>query len=269
MTVYKDVNLINFLINRYPSDYGIYIHIDKKSDIQIKDITSKAIVIKKRKVYWGSINHLKAVLDLLKMAIKENKYDYYHIITGQDINVASPENFDNIIGNKNNIYINIFPIPNQNWTVWGYGYDIYRKISLCKFCDIRDSKLGWIDMWLRRLQNHTKFLQPLPKYPLFGGSLYCSLTKDAVNEVFTNPLSKILLKKLEFSLCGEEIFFQTVLMNSKLKDKIINNHLRYIDWNKGNPAVLDMSDYESIRKGKYLFCRKVTTEQSFELIKML
>ena len=54
MTVYKDVELINRLIDSYPDEFGVFIHIDKKAGIAVSDIISKPNVhtVKKYKVNW-------------------------------------------------------------------------------------------------------------------------------------------------------------------------------------------------------------------------
>jgi len=68
-----------------------------------------------------------------------------------------------------------------------------------------------------------------------------------------------LLKRLRFTFCADEIYFQTILMNSPLKDKIVNNNLRFIDWTRRNgnfPANLDESDFHSLKNSDKIFARK-------------
>lgn len=272
MTAYKDADLINMLIGRYPNDWGVFVHIDKKSPIEVEDINKNAIVIKKRRIFWGSINHVKAVLDLLLLA-KEDKrnFDYYHIISGQDINVVSPEMFDVVLGDNKNIYMNTFLLPLKSWTPWGGGYFIYQRKTLAKYCDVRGFSV--FAKWNRTLikwQEKYHLLQRLPEFPLYGGAFYCSLTDEAVNEVFANKMTRKMLKKMRFSTCGEELFFQTILMNSKLKNKVVDNCLRYIRWDVPNPPkVLTTEDYDRMTSGGYLFARKVDKIISRNLIGML
>jgi hypothetical protein len=68
-----------------------------------------------------------------------------------------------------------------------------------------------------------------------------------------------LLKRLRFTFCADEIYFQTILMNSPLKNKVINNNLRFIDWTKRNgsfPANLDESDFQMLVESDKIFARK-------------
>ena len=271
MTIYKDVEQVNKLIKTLPLDWGIYVHIDKKSTIKESNIDSRAKVIRKRKIYWGSVNHLKAILDLLKLSLVScSHYDYYHIITGQDYLASSPENFDCILGDKNNIYLEYFDIPYERWGCWGGGYWIYQKKSLSSFTDIRHGVAKRIENFISDFQMKFNLLQKLPNYKLYGGALYCSLTREAVYEVLNSTIAEHLLRHLEFSICGEEIFFQTVLMNSSLRNKVINNNLRYVDWTvEVPPKVLNIEDYDRIVNKNYLFCRKIEYPHSLSLLEKL
>jgi hypothetical protein len=57
-------------------------------------------------------------------------------------------------------------------------------------------------------------------------------------------------------------------MNSPFASSVINNCLRYINWNlKHNsiPAILDQDDLSNIKVGNYLFARKFDSPYSDEL----
>ena len=73
MTAYKDVALINRILGEVPEDWDVYVHIDEKSTISLCQLDQKAFVIKKYKINWGGINHLLAIVELLKIAYKKKK----------------------------------------------------------------------------------------------------------------------------------------------------------------------------------------------------
>lgn len=76
----------------------MYVHVDEKSSIVESQLDNKVYVIKKYKINWGSINHLLAIIELLKIAFEKTREEaYFHIITGQDYFVTSPEGFDKIV----------------------------------------------------------------------------------------------------------------------------------------------------------------------------
>lgn len=266
MTVYKDLSMINEFINHIPNDWGIYIHIDKKSDITPSQI-NRGNIVKLLSIHWGSREHLDAFLLLLQKAIESNEnYDYYHLVTGQDFFAISPMKFDEVLGDNHNIYMGYFSLPRPNW--WNYRILKYKTLASC--CDIRKPFYKIINIIYCYFQALTLQTRGLPPYSLYGGSVYCSLTREAVDEIITSEIAKDLYRRLENSLCGEEIFFQTVLVNSTLRDKICNNHLRYMDWNvKIPPKILLEEDFSQIKKEYYLFCRKLDSIKSSQLLQLI
>lgn len=68
-------------------------------------------------------------------------------------------------------------------------------------------------------------------------------------------------------MCGEETFYQTVLMNSPLARNVVNDNLRVILW--PGPAVLNEKDYDNIRSRRALFARKMDGKISAKLMNML
>jgi len=97
MTAYKDIEAINRFIASTPDDWGIYIHIDRKSAIAESEIEKKAHVFKFQKVYWGSWEHPFVILYLMEKALSNGNYDYYHIVSGQDFYAMSPKRIDDIV----------------------------------------------------------------------------------------------------------------------------------------------------------------------------
>jgi hypothetical protein len=80
------------------------------------------------------------------------------------------------------------------------------------------------------------------------------------------------MKSLKHTLIPEEFFFQTILMNSPYKNRIVNDNLRYTDWTERNgsiPAYLDISDYLKIENSGAFFARKVDESISKELIELV
>ena len=130
MTAYKDVEMINRFISLTPEDWGIYIHIDLKSKIDISDIDPRANVFSLKRVYWGGWEHLYVFWRLLNEARKSGiNYDYFHLISGQDFYACPPSSFDTILGAEKMSYMGLFQIPNRYWN-WEGGYKIF-KYSYC------------------------------------------------------------------------------------------------------------------------------------------
>lgn len=266
MTVYKDISLINMIIQYMPNDWDVYVHIDSKSQINVSEINQRVYVIKKYAIKWGSINHLYAILDLLSMAMSKSYKDtYFHIITGQDFFVTPPGKFnEKLVDGK--IYLDI----KQSAKWYDGGKDIWRYRTLAPYIDLRkvfNRKFNRLYMIVQRLFNLCK---RLPNYPIYGGLVYCSLPYYAVEYVLNSEIAKDMLRELKYSAVGEEIFFQTVLMNSPYRENIIFNNLRYSDWSvKNSPKLLTEEDFDKIIESGDLFCRKVGRKESSQLINLL
>jgi hypothetical protein len=104
---------------------------------------------------------------------------------------------------------------------------------------------------------------------LYGGSNWWSLSRScleyALNYSKENPEFK---KALKYTFAPEEIFFQTILMQSPFKNDLVNDNLVYIDWefrNGNRPAHLDISDLEKLNNSHKLFVRKIISPVSDEL----
>lgn len=265
--------MINEFISLIPKEWGCYVHLDKKCAIERNSINSKAKTFKQYKIYWGGVEHLKAFLFLLEKAYTDgNNYDYYHLVTGQDFFASSPSDFDTILGEGKTNYIEIHKCPFAAWdNCWGGGFDILRYYTLASCCDVRFDYGRILNRILIKVQKVLHISRTLPSYPIYGGSVYCSLSSDAIKEVLYGELSKDLLGRLNNSIIGEELFFQTVLMNSELKGSVENNKLRYIDWGcEAPPKVLSEMDFGKIIASKALFCRKIESKYSrFLLHKLL
>ena len=82
---------------------------------------------------------------------------------------------------------------------------------------------------------------------------------------------RIAIKEFKTVAWPDEIYFQTILLNSKYKNNVINKMLWYVDWRKGPwlPRVLDMTDLDLLKKSNELFARKFDIPGSDELLNTL
>ena len=110
ITAYHNFDCLYEMLKYYCSDMGVdcYVHIDKKAVIS-KDMLKKlkAIdkveVIIKYKVNWGSYNHPKAFMSLLKRAKQKNDYDFYHFVSANTFIGLSLESFNDFFEKHNDV----------------------------------------------------------------------------------------------------------------------------------------------------------------------
>lgn len=276
ITAYKNYSHLCDLVNFFDSDFLIYIHIDKKSLIsheEIKELRSNenvACVSQEYKINWGDINHLKSIIYLAKRAITDENNTFFHLITGHDYPIKDLNCFKSFGQNLNQNFMEFHSLPYDSWPEGGMD-----RLSRFNLYDWVDGKSGLGERFVKgisKIQNKIGFKRKFTKdFPqLFGGSTYWSINREAMLYVF-NYMSTYpnYLKRFRFSFCSEEIFFQTILLNSPLKESFINDNLRFIIWEERNgnfPANLDEADYNSIKESNALFARKFEYPCSQDLL---
>lgn len=269
MTAYHDLPMINKFIESTPEEWGIYIHLDAKSEIQLSEISSRAKVYKIKKIYWGAWEHLWAFVYLLKAAYTENRYDYFHLVSGQDYFATSPCDFDNILGNKEKSYVGLFSIPND-WWGWDGGLKIFQYKTISSYADVRKTIPRAINKLLYLCQKVFKLTKPLPSMQLYGGSIYSSLHHNFVGWLVNSKEANELLDSLKSTTCAEEVYIPTLIMNSPYKHDCVNSNLRYDDWSiSPAPKFLEEEDFLKVINSSCLFCRKVSSMKSTKLLKLL
>ena len=73
----------------------------------------------------------------------------------------------------------------------------------------------------------------------------------------------------EYALCGDELFIQTIVMNSPFRTNVSAKGIMYVNWeaDSSHPKLLDENDFEALKeaaKHNYLFARKFTDEIKIE-----
>ena len=250
------------LINRLKhKEVDIYVHIDKKFKVQSFE---NAKTIKKRyDIKWGDVSIIKSTVSSLEEITKEKEYDHYILLSGQDYPIKSIDEIVNFLKqNKNKEFLDYKKIGTgkNEWNI-SNRYSSYRyKNRIINFI----SRKLWNKREIIKNKNH------------YGGSQWWILTNDSIKYIISEYHSKKLINKIKHTVCIDEIFFQTILCNSKFKKNIVNNNYRYIDWsdhiqgkNKGNPNILTKKDYHKIIVSNNLFARKFELQTDSKILEML
>ena len=71
---------------------SFFIHIDAKSDISnysIPKLNNVFVMGNRIKVFWGEFSQVQAIINLLKIAVTKENYDYYIFLSGTDYPVKN------------------------------------------------------------------------------------------------------------------------------------------------------------------------------------
>lgn len=257
----------------------IYVHIDKKAKSFVADefkmIVKKAglFFTNRVNVAWGGYSQIKAELILLNEAVKR-KYSYYHLLSGADLPIKSQNEIHDFFATnteKNYIGIDARGIE-ECGAISRIGHYRFFQDYLGRGSQKRNNYMLFIcDIIERNLFKMQEYLQinRLKKWDvcIYKGPNWFSITHSLAKYILEN--SRIIKKHFNKGICADELFLQTIAMNSKYKESIDNNCLRYIDWHRGNPYIFQITDFDELCKSDKLFARKFSYERYPEIVKKI
>lgn len=252
------------------------IHVDLKSPevytaIQQHFSENKRVLLveERYKVFWGSYGQIRATASLLKTAYRNFSFDYCLLLSGQDMPVKKFSELKHFFtSNKGKQYLVNFKLPDNQWSNGGLErmqiFYINTEFALPFF-----NKLNAL---ILKLQRSFHFYRSV-NYNLYGGSNWFNLSSDAVAYIISFlEKDPAYLKSFRWTRTADEIFIQTILLNSSFKDSVVSNDLRYVDWSSGPeyPRTLRVSDFGKIVNAKdRFFARKFDLTVDSQIIKSL
>lgn len=257
---HKNESQVQRLIDHLKSDFHIYIHVDSNSALKI-NVDKNVILVHRLPVYWGSYNMVIATLRLLKKA-HENRYDRYILISGQDLPIK-PNSFiaSFFQNNPDAQFIESEKLPRQGWASQDGGFDRLTLYHPNK----KSSRTiyTWLVEYSFKVIGKAQQTFPILKRNLFynywGGAQWFNLTGDCVDYLlsYLNG-NEQYLRSFRQTGCTDEIFFQTIIMGSPFANKVVQDYLRYVDFDTGPeyPRTLREADYSSLIESSALFARK-------------
>jgi hypothetical protein len=250
----------------------VLVHIDKKASPQVFGAISEGVrsladvhLLDRHVCRWGGFGHVAASLDGIA-AIVENGIpcDQAVLLTGQDFPLKSNEEIKARLGrDREYSFLSHFPVPdNDEWLPDGgldridRWYFWFRGRRLQVPSNHGRGRLGSALTLISGVVPRRRFLPGLRPY---GGSSYWCLSGDAVSFVHRyvrdHPEFVSFFRRV---FIPDELFFQTILVNSELRNRIVNDDLRYIRWSAtgSGPEVLLVDDLDRLRHTESLFARK-------------
>ncbi len=279
ITAYTDFAQLERLIDRLDRTFfKIYIHVDTRSkEIGAEEIEKlRALQCNVSSIYpirWGSLTHLWALTHLIKLALQDDDIDYIHLISGQDYPVADISTFRSKCDGR--VFLDYIHLIEQS-----EAYHDYFRYDLFYYLNARSRVLGRIYRVInplslslqKRLKVRRRKFGPLRYDQIHKGLVWMSLPRVAAVHVTQSSAAKNFLHAVRFSYIPEEIYFQSLLLNSGLKGLIVREKLRYQDWQRKHgsiPAIIDDNDVEKVLGSGALFARKVTSKYSASFIERI
>jgi hypothetical protein len=244
------------LINRlHHPDADIYIHLDAKSKIAdftyLQDLSNVYFVSKRTSVVWGTYSLVQATLDGMKEIImSKQEYSHINLLSAQDYPLKPAEEIHQFFNDNIGKSFLDSPVIGDEWTdgvhrVENYNFGDYHYPGhyifqyMVNFCRIK--------------KKIPAGLKPL------GRSQWLTITPQCadyvINHLETHPHIK---RYFRMSFAPDEFIFQTILGNSELRDTLVNDNLRYINFPKGHlhPTTLTVADAVALTTSGKFYARK-------------
>ena len=258
--------LLKELLGRIDDERNdIYLHIDSKAkNYPVTEVTSvlkksSCVLTERMDVQWGSDSQIHCEMILLKEAVK-TEHSYYHLISGMDLPIKSQNEIHAFFDQHDGLEFVDEDLPQISEAALSrvkYYHRYYGKAGSLK--DI----LGAMETKMQKLLGVNRLKSEKDTVFQKGRNWFS----------ITHGLAKLVVEKEDWirrvfakTVCGDELFLQTIARNSKYAEKICNPNTmpeipdtRLIDWERGcnnNPYVFRETDYEELKSSKALFARK-------------
>lgn len=205
-------------------------------------------VVPGRKIIWAGISQTQNQLRLMRHALQWSAgigadaapWDYFINLSGQDYPLRTPNEIRNELAShgadKNYIEVLDYDtasapmIPRTKF----YHFEVFGKV--------------------RRLKIERK---PPTDLHLYWGSGWFTVTRAFCALAAHSAKSRQIARYVRFVRSSDEMFFQTLLMNSDLRDTLVSDNHRKIVWAGGaHPRTFTLDDADELLTSKAHFARK-------------
>jgi hypothetical protein len=264
---HKDLDQLNTLVAQLcDEDFVVWVNLDRKAAIDPARVHPAARLVAQRiDIRWGDFSQVAATLNSLReIAAAVPEFDKVVFLSAQDFpllpNVRLKEELAALAGRE---LLDVVPIGPGGWPVaFRYQY-FHRQGRAGHLAEAVAHTLFFPNRTLRRM--------PGGMAP-YGGSSWWALSRACVSAVLERAADPALTRFFRSVMCPDEMFFQTLVMNSRFRDQVLSNNFRYIQWpaeGAPNPVVLEEGDFERIRASGAHFCRKLDSKISAALLPRL
>lgn len=280
---HNQFRLLNKLLKALDyKDNDIYIHIDSKAgEINENEIIqgvefSKIFFVKRQNVIWGHFSQISCELELFSNAVKNKNYQYLHLISGVDFPIKSQQYIHNFFDDnqgKEFIHFEGRELPFED------REKVMCFFPLQKYIGNRKKDTSFLYCVQRAIVNIEKLIKfdrhKKETIRFYKGANWVSITGEFAK--FLVEHSDEIRQIYRKSMCCDEIFLQTLFMNSPFKENLYKSNfqndytmcMRYIDWNRGGPYVFKKQDFDLLMSSEMLFARKFDYEAEPEIVDMI
>lgn len=242
-------------------DAAFYVHVDRKvPDADYRALARalarySAVFIEPRvDVTWGGYSLVRATLAGLETVLRSGSgFDYVNLLSGQDYPLVDATAIVEHLGvQEGREFFDCCELSPRGWKDALYRYERYHLHDTIRpraLCDLLETAANAL------LPNRT----PPRGYTMHAGEQWWSMTAACARYVveFARD-NRDVVDFFRRTECPDEMFFHTIVLNSRFGASVLNDNLRYVDWSgKGrHPKTLTLEDFPRLVASGKLFARK-------------
>lgn len=246
----------------------VYIHLDKKSNLadfkHLATFENVFFIVSRTAIVWANYSMVTATITSFE-EILSSGIDYSHInlLSGMDYPLKSASAIQEFLFEHADKTFMRFRHIFKEWEASTSRFTLY------SFGDYNFPFKFTIQAVMNKLMPARKLPEGLEPY---GRSQWFTMTPVCIRYVIDYLKGHPNVKQFFRMTWGvDELIFQTILLNSKLKDSIVNDHLRYIRFDKqgSRPHTLTIADKQVLLDSNKFYARKFSTETDTEILDYL
>lgn len=253
------------------------IHFDRKSQPdrndpylqKLRKLPRVRLIENSVNVQWGSFATVEATLLLMQKACRFADIQYFHLISGQCRHVKPinyiHEYFSNRRGTEFIGCTSLQEVPAFNSRFSIFHWHDYYNLRSTHWKDVTIRKLTNAARAMQKLAGRAGLHRGLPEgFPaVYIGSAWWSLTADCcryiLDYVDENPQ---IVKRFRYTQLADEMFFQTLIMQSEFSNYVEPGNLRFITFKTRHAEELTLEHRQEVSAPDILFARKITNKSA-------
>lgn len=262
-----------------------YLHIDKKSDINLfrNVLKNPNVTLCKERIFttWGGFSQCKYQIALIDELLNSGKeFDKVFFISGQDYPILSNNDIKKYLKrdiNKEHIMgVSLSGTPSHPQAHRINQYHFFRDLKspyLIRRVLIRASR-DFMKLFPKR-RPYLKY--KTQKYDVYWGSSWWCLSWECIKYVREKLKEKEIIQYFKRTYAPDELMIQTIVFNSPFKKHAIEvspqvnslpecTPLHFIEYPKEGIRIPDEKDFPRLIKSGKLFFRKAKTGFSDQLL---
>jgi hypothetical protein len=266
-------------------DTSFFVHVDRRTDDETYERIAGPLSAypnvhfsRRYRWRWGHFVSVRVKLTAMQEILThDSRFDYVIPISGQSYPMKSNRHIQRFLQESEGRSFMQYFSKEAPWAAHWDERHVYWYFSCGRWCFAFPKADMFETPAVNRLWNVLAKGIPLRRKfpegfkPFYGSAFWCLSRECAEYVLEFARQNKAFVRFFTYTSCPSEMFFQTILLNSALKDRVVNDDLVYIDFSQhlAHPAILGKNDFNRFMSTSNLFARKFDAAVDGEVLDMI